>query len=371
MGIEKVRVRLKKTADSSYDAHVGKGSLDLVAGFVSKLSPSKCCVITDDNVFRLHGERVLSDLRNAGLDAVLLSFPAGEKSKNVSTYARLCSQALDAGVDRKSAVIALGGGVVGDLAGFVASTYMRGIPFVQVPTTLLAMVDSSIGGKVGVDLPAEKNSIGCFWQPKATFADTSLLHTLPKHEMQNGFAEAVKTACIADPKLFDFLEKNFEKILAADEETAAKAVKRCCEIKAAVVERDEREAEYRKILNFGHTLGHSVETLGGYKLSHGHCVSIGMCAATRISSLMRLLPQKEVERVDLLLQKAGLPTTLPKGLSPDAVYEHARFDKKNTGGRVQFVLLEKIGKAAQKKGKIGIEVDRRFALQALAEISRK
>ncbi len=366
--LENIRVRLKKTIDNSYDVEIAQGNFDAIAKQLAQYDATKYAVITDDNVFRLYGERMLANLRHAGLDAVLLSFPAGESSKTPNTYLRLCQQALQAGVDRKSLFIALGGGVVGDVAGFVAATYMRGVPFVQVPTTLLAMVDSSVGGKVAIDLGLEKNSLGAFWQPQKVFADVQTLKTLPREEMQNGFAEAVKTACIADSALFSFIEKNAEKIMNAEEKPVIEVVKRCCEIKAGVVEKDEREEEYRKVLNYGHTIGHAVESLSGYKIPHGRCVAIGMGAAARMSSQLRILSQQDVLRQDSLLEKAGLQLTLPKNVSPDAVYEQARHDKKNQGGRVQFVLLEKLGKVLQKKGKVCVDVDRRFALAALNDL---
>ena len=245
---------------------------------------------------------------------------------------------------RDSCIIALGGGVVGDLAGFAAATYMRGIPYIQVPTTLLAMVDSSIGGKVGVDTLHAKNAIGAFYQPKKVIIDLNFIKTLPKNEIANGLAEIIKQALIKDKNFFHFLEKNIDKILSYDLYILKQTIKRSCEIKASIVMQDEREKGIRKILNYGHTIGHAIESALNYKISHGQAIAIGMSYAAKLSAKLGFLHEGSVIRQNNLLEYIGLPHKLSHHkLKPRKILEHIQYDKKIINGKINFVLLNSIG----------------------------
>jgi len=342
----KVKINLKRAVDDSYDILIDKNLLNKIPGDLKK-NPlgNRYLVITDSNIEKLFGKRLLQNLRKKGLKADLISFKAGEQSKNLKVFGQLLEKAHALGLDRKSAVIALGGGVVGDIAGFVAASYMRGISYVQVPTSLLADVDSSIGGKVAVDLASGKNMVGAFCQPKKVYIDTGVLKNLPRKELLNGLAEVIKHAALADKKLLVFLEGNINKILAKDEKTLVSVIKRNCEIKGKIVERDEREAGLRKIVNFGHTIGHAIETLTHYKkFTHGEAVAIGMCVAAKISAEMNRISRKDAFRIVKLIENIGLPTKVPD-INTDRIINELKKDKKAVGGRVEFVLLRKLGKA--------------------------
>ena len=276
----------------------------------------------------------------------MISVPAGEKSKRIAVVEKCYDQLAAHRLERKSFIVALGGGVVGDLAGFVAATYLRGIPFVQVPTTLLAQVDSSVGGKTGVNLKAGKNLVGVFYQPQLVLCDLDTLKTLPKREYVSGLAEVIKYGIIYDAKLFAQLERNLPKLLQRDAATLAAVVARCCEIKAEVVGQDETESGLRAILNFGHTIGHAIENSSGYgKFLHGEAISIGQVAAAKLSQKILGLPANDVERITNLFQRAGLPVKIK--LNPvqrKKLFAAMKLDKKVSGGEIKFVLAEKIGK---------------------------
>mgnify|MGYP001393643899 CR=1 FL=1 len=313
--MHKIKVNLK---ERSYDIIVGKGTLKDCPSLKAAVSGRRCLVITDSNVGSLYGQPVLASLRKAGAEASMVSFKAGESSKNIDTYGKLLRQACRAGLDRSSVIVALGGGVVGDVAGFVAASYMRGISFVQIPTTLLAMVDSSVGGKTGFDLPEGKNLVGAFWQPSLVVIDTDTLGTLPKREVRCGLAEVVKYGVIMDEKFFSFLEKNMKSISSMDHKTFEKIISRCCELKAKVVCADERETSgLRAILNYGHTFGHAVETVTGYgKYAHGEAVAIGMCMAATLSIACNKFPPESEARQKSLLEAVGLPTAAAGKINP-------------------------------------------------------
>ena len=344
--MEKINVRLKRTVDDSYEILVGSNILsDILKDLQKKGIGNKYALITDDNVKTLFGSRLQEIFRRENMQLPVVSFPAGEKSKSLRTFAELQGKIHSLGLDRKSAIIALGGGVVGDIAGFVAATYFRGIPFVQIPTTLLAMIDSSIGGKVGVDLEQGKNACGAFFQPKAVYVDIDFLEGLPRKELQSGLAEIIKHALIFDSRLFEFLEKNLRKLISKDKASWMHVIQKNCRIKAAVVEKDEKESGARKMLNYGHTVGHAVETVTQYKkFSHGEAVSMGMSFASRLSVKLGLLSERESLRSTALLQAAGLPVRLP-ALPIGKMLEVMRKDKKSIGGKLSFVVLERIGKA--------------------------
>ncbi len=301
-------------------------------------------VISDDHVAVLYGEILLQSLSEAGLDAELITFPRGESNKNLQTIASLASELARRGFDRSDALLALGGGVTGDMTGFLAAVYMRGIAFVQVPTTLLAQVDSSVGGKTGVDIPEGKNLVGAFYQPQAVYIDPDVLKTLPHDELLGGLAEVIKYGVIQDEEFFDFLSTNREDILALKENAIIPLIARCCEIKAQVVEQDEREGGLRRILNFGHTIGHAIEAASDFTLIHGLSISIGMRAAADLAVLGGHLVQQDAERLRRLLESFGLPVVIPSALDRTAIKKFLQADKKTIGGRVFFVFPEAIGR---------------------------
>ena len=318
-----------------------------------------CAVITDENVGPLHGAAVQNSLEAAGIRAVLLTVPAGEPSKCLATAEGLCDRMIAAGLDRGSFVVALGGGVVGDLAGFVAAIYQRGIPLVQIPTTIVAQVDSSIGGKTGVNARAGKNLIGAFHQPCLVLADTNTLATLPDREYREGFAEVIKHAAIRDAALLDALDP------AAPRDTLAPLIARNIAIKAAIVAADEHEQTgQRALLNFGHTIAHAIENVAGYgRFLHGEAVSLGLAAALEISQSKAGLSAPEAARVRAKLAAFGLPLTLAADLSADDLLAAARRDKKFTGGRVRYVVTPRLGEAFVAEDVT--EDDLRAALQTL------
>lgn len=300
-----------------------------------------CAVITDENVARLHAAAVSESLRAGGHGPHLFEVPAGESSKSLSAAEGLADRMIAAGLDRGSFVVALGGGVVGDLAGFVAAIYQRGIPFVQIPTTIVAQVDSSIGGKTGVNTRAGKNLIGAFHQPRLVLADTLTLETLPDREYREGFAEVIKHAVIRDAAMLDELDP------AGPRASLAPLIARNITIKAAIVAEDEHERTgLRALLNFGHTIGHAIENVAGYgRLLHGEAISLGMCAALEISQRKAGLSPEDAQRVRDKLVAFALPLAIPSDLTTDALLEAARRDKKFASGQIRFVLCPRLGEA--------------------------
>ena len=329
----------------SYPILIQQGLLDEIGSRLHK-SPfaKRYGIIADDHVADLFGNRLLASLHNSGIEAELITFPQGEVSKNLGTIAELSSSLARKGFDRKDGLLALGGGVTGDIVGFLAACYMRSIPFAQVPTTLLAQVDSSVGGKTGVDIPEGKNLVGAFYQPKAVFIDSQVLGQLPKTEFLNGLAEVIKYGVIYDRDFFRFLEMSRKDILALDLLVLEDVIARCCKIKAAVVEADEEEADLRRILNFGHTIGHAVEAVSEYKLAHGSAVAMGMVAAAELAVLKGILDRREKERLQSLIHEFGLPVTIPREYDRTSIQEYLQADKKTVGGRVFFVLPTAIGR---------------------------
>jgi 3-dehydroquinate synthase len=307
---------------------------------------NRCAIITDKNAGKYFAKTVFDSLVRAGFSPLLLTVAAGESAKSLRTVASCYDQLAAHRLERTSFIVALGGGVVGDLAGFVAATYLRGIPFVQVPTTLLAQVDSSVGGKTGVNLPCGKNLVGAFYQPRLVVCDTDTLKTLPQREFRAGLAEVIKYGIIYDARLFAALERHLERILQLDEKLLTPIIARCCEIKAEVVSQDETESGLRAILNFGHTLGHAIENSFGYgKYLHGEAISIGQIMAARLSESLMGMPPDDVWRIESLFGRVGLPTRIQLNQSRRRkLFDAMRLDKKTTGGEVRFVLARKIGK---------------------------
>lgn len=325
--------------DRTYPILIEEGVLQNVgADLADRRIANYYCVVADDRVAELYGDQLMHSLAGAGIHAELIQFLRGEASKTLQTVADLASRLAKKGFGRKDGLIALGGGVTGDITGFLAASYMRGIPFVQIPTSLLAQVDSSVGGKTGVDIPEGKNLIGAFYQPKAVYIDIHVLSTLPQEELRSGIAEVIKYGIIRDLEFLNFLEDNHQKILDLDPEVIKKTIHTCCAIKSEIVAADEREADLRRILNFGHTIGHAVEAASDFSILHGNAVAIGMVAAARISVAKGLLTNDEVERIRLIIKNFGLPTEVPESLSRESIKGYLLTDKKTVSGRVFYVL---------------------------------
>lgn len=319
-----------------YDVHVGPGLLDQAGSLAaSAVKPRRCALITDSNVAPLYAGQVEKSLSDAGFEVTTLVSPAGEKSKSMAETSSLCDRMIAAGLDRSSCLMALGGGVVGDLAGFVAAIYYRGIPFIQIPTTVVAQVDSSVGGKTGVNAPGGKNLIGAFHQPRSVIADTDTLASLPAREFNEGFAEIIKHAAIRD----------FEMLDALDDLPAL--VARNVAIKAAIVADDEFETKgVRALLNFGHTIGHGIENAAGYgRFLHGEAIALGLVAACRLSVEKAGLPETDCERIFSALARYQLPMNLPPEIKTEDILSAMRKDKKFHAGSVRFVLLKQPGDA--------------------------
>jgi 3-dehydroquinate synthase len=341
-----VRTVPVKLADRSYDIRIGLGLLDRLAKDCLKLGLGKrVAIITDQNVGALYANRVQKEFHRHGFEPCVVTVQAGERAKRLETVRDCYNQLARHRLERKSFVLALGGGVVGDLAGFVAATYLRGVPFVQAPTTLLAQVDSSVGGKVGVNLPAGKNLVGAFYQPKLVACDLGTLKSLPAREFRAGLAEIIKYGIIYDRQFFLRLERDADKLLGQNLSTLAAVVARCCEIKAEVVGQDETETGLRAILNFGHTIGHALEAISHYgKFLHGEAISIGQVAAARLSTTLHGLTTADANRIEELFRRVGLPTTV--SLTRDQrseLLDAMRLDKKVSAGEVKFVLARSIG----------------------------
>jgi 3-dehydroquinate synthase len=344
LSVRTVSVQLE---NRSYAIKIAPGLLQKLGGECARLKlGDRCAIITDTNVGKFFAKPVYESLLKAGFEPVLITVPAGETAKSLKSAQSCYDQLALHKLERKSFIVALGGGVVGDLAGFVAATYLRGIQFVQVPTTLLAQVDSSVGGKTGVNLKAGKNLVGAFYQPRLVLCDLETLKTLPEREFISGLAEVIKYGIIYDAKLFAQLERELPKILKRDEKILAPVIARCCEIKAEVVSQDETENGLRAILNFGHTIGHAIENSFGYgKFLHGEAISIGQVAAAKLSAKILGLPQCDVERIENLFARAGLPVQIKlNSAQRKKLFDAMMLDKKASRGEIKFVLAEKIGR---------------------------
>lgn len=339
---DKVRVEL---GQRSYDIVIGRGNLTGLGDGLMGFGFSKIAVVSNPTVFNIYGRYVIDPLENSGFECLKILIPDGEEYKDYLWSYYIITELLKSRLDRKSCLIALGGGVVGDITGFVASIYMRGISFVQVPTTLLAQVDSSVGGKTGVNHSLGKNMIGTFFQPRIVWIDTDTLKTLPEREFLGGVSEVIKYGVIWDEDLFKFLRDNRESIITLDHSALTYIIRRSCEIKAEVVSRDEREAGLRAILNFGHTIGHAIETLTGYrKYIHGEAVSMGMRAEARLSMTLGIAKKGVDEEIRSVLSSYKLPVNLPDDISDSEIIHSMRIDKKAISGKLRFILPERIGK---------------------------
>lgn len=330
-------------------------------------SASSIAIISDDIVSKLYAKRIQNRLSRITKTS-LITFPHGEKSKTLTTSSEIVSKMSDIGLDRNSIVVALGGGVVGDMVGFIASVFKRGIGYVQAPTTLLAQVDSSIGGKTGVDTEWGKNQLGLFSQPKAIFIDPTVLDTLPKAEAINGLGEMIKSGIIADKRIFDAIERS----PSLSVQNLKRLIPRTCRVKAKVVEQDEREINLRSILNYGHTVGHAIEAASNFKLSHGKCVILGMVAEGWIATKLGIFEQYDLERQNALLRRV-IKNNIPTGkLETKKILGFALHDKKSSGASIRMALPEKIGKMhSTKEGSYLIPVSKELFIGSLQELTRE
>ncbi len=341
-----VKVRTKPP----YEIIIKQGLLsEIPEDLKTNLSFGKVAIITDSNVEKIYGNTLFNLFQKSGISAELFSFPAGEQSKNMDTVVQLARHLIRSNFDRKDLIFSLGGGVVGDVAGFLASIYLRGVPFVQVPTTLLAQVDSSIGGKTGVDLPEGKNLLGTFYQPARVYIDPGVLKTLPEINLRDGLAEVIKYACTLNPRLFSFLEKNYKAVLSLEDKALIRIIYDSCKAKAEVVSKDEKESGLRRVLNFGHTLGHALEAYADYTLQHGFCVAVGMNFACRLSERLGLAEKGLSERVEKLLKLYQLPTRISdlgfkmEKADLQRILSYFSRDKKVWKGKLTMVLLKNLG----------------------------
>ena len=359
--MQTLRVELGERA---YPIIIGERLLSDAGLLKPHLDQPRVAIVTNTTVAALYLPQLSQTLRASGVEAISIVLEDGERYKDWTTLNRIYDALLEHRCERKTTLIALGGGVIGDLAGFAAATYMRGVPFIQIPTTLLAQVDSSVGGKTGINHALGKNMIGAFYQPRLVLADSAVLASLPQRELSAGLAEVIKHGLIRDDGLVLWLEENVEKLLACDSAALAYAIRRCCEIKAAVVAEDEREVGVRALLNFGHTFGHAIESGLGYgKWLHGEAVAAGMVMAADLSRRMGLIEQADAERVVKLLKRARLPIAQP-GIEPARLLDLMAVDKKTEAGRLRFVLLDRIGAAS-----VRADVPAKLLLQVL-EASR-
>ena len=340
--MKKVKVNLDS---NGYEIHIGPGMLKETGrllkanGFADKL-----VMVTNPVVKSLYGDTLQQHLTGDGFKVTVMEVPDGEEQKSLETAGRLYNELTEHYAERMTPILALGGGVIGDLAGFVAATYQRGVPLVQIPTTLLAQVDSSIGGKVAVNHGQLKNEVGAFYQPKLVIADIDTLKTLPASELANGLAEVIKSAAIRDKEFFAYMEENLDRIKSLDTALLEEIVFRTAGIKAEVVEEDERDLGLRGILNYGHTIGHAIESVSDFKIEHGEAIAVGMLAAGRISNQMGLLSENDLARLKSAIEKAGLPIEIP-GLDTKKLIQSMKHDKKVQRGKIRFVLLKSIGAA--------------------------
>lgn len=353
--MEQLKIRIKRN-DKSYQVFIGTPISSLIRGFLEKrYNGKKIVVVTDSNVKEICKNSVLEPLKE--LNPALISIPAGESSKSRETKEKIEDMLLEKKYGRDTVMLAVGGGVIGDLAGFTAATYERGIPLIHVPTTLLAMVDSSIGGKTAVNTKHGKNLIGSIYHPDAVFADLSFLEALPAEEFANGLAEITKIASTSDKELFSFLEKNKGKIIRKDKKVLLHIIRRSIELKKEVVEKDEKEQGLRQILNFGHTFGHAFELHKNYEARHGHCVSMGINVESKISELAGKLKDKDRKRILSLLESFGLPTKIEDNIDTEKIIDIMKIDKKSISQKPRFVVLESIGRIKSKNNIFSFDMD--------------
>ncbi len=365
-------VELKKVVDDSYEIEIGfdledKLVKDLKSGLVGNIK--KFALVTDSNVKELYGEKIYEKIKEAGYNADLFVFEAGEKSKTRKTKEEIEDAMLEKGYRRDCCIIAIGGGVVTDLSGFVAGTFGRGVPFINYATTLLSAADASVGGKTAVDTPLATNLIGLFNQPKKVYLDIKAWSTLPKREICSGLAETIKHACISDKDFFEYIEKNIEEILALKTEVCEHIAEENCKIKYKVVMKDERESGLREILNLGHTVGRAIETVSEYKLLHGEALSIGLVAEVKLAYKLGYVTAEERDRVINLLEKANLPIAIPEYIDREKLVKKLYTDKKVRNGKLRFVLQKGIGNVVEfENGQFATPISEEVAREIIYDI---
>jgi 3-dehydroquinate synthase len=347
----------------AYDIELGNNYFDKIARSIKENFPKKNGILlADSNIKKLYGAKLLSSLEKYNIKSKIISFSAGEKSKSSKIKEEIESDIIKKGFDRSSILLALGGGVTGDLGGYIAATFMRGIPFIQIPTSLLAMVDSSIGGKVAINHPLGKNLIGAFYQPKAVFIDVSTLKTLPLKEYINGLSEIIKTALIKDKSFFSYIVKHKSSIKKSADKEVIKIISKSCKIKANIVMHDEKERGIRKLLNYGHTIGHAIEILSGFTIPHGYSIAIGMNIENIIAYKMGLLKFDEYKSILDTISFFDLPVKIPKKIDSGNIMKKVKVDKKSINGIPYFTLLNGIG-----NGSINNVVEEKLILETLEE----
>jgi len=352
------------SSSHQYDIEIGSGLLFSQSHYLGLLA-SRFAIVSDDKIATLYGRQLQQYLANSGLEAFLFSFPNGEQYKTRQTKEDLENQMFEKGLGRDTCLIALGGGVATDIAGYIAATYCRGIPLVMIPTSLLGMVDASIGGKTGINVPYGKNMLGCTYQPKKIIIDIATLKNLPKKELSNGVVEMIKHGLIADSNLFDDLEKHAHQLLALESAILEKVIFESCRIKKEIVEQDEKENGKRRLLNFGHTIGHALELLSHYSLPHGEAVAIGLLVESHLSVKQKLLDQKSLDRIKKVLLQYGLPLKLPSRYPVQTILDAMALDKKSLKGKPRFVMIDAIGSALTYDSNYCTHVDESLIKNAL------
>ncbi|MFZ4115227.1 MAG: 3-dehydroquinate synthase [Chthoniobacterales bacterium] len=365
--MKKLSLRFPSTHAQKYQILIGATMVEELRTFISKAQ--QLVIITDHHIQKIYGDALREVLVQHGFNVLLLAFPAGEKSKNAKTKEHLELAMLEHGCGRDTVIVALGGGVVGDVAGFVAATYLRGIPYIQVPTTLLSMVDSSVGGKTGINTPYGKNLIGAFWQPHAVIADLNCLKTLPQRQCINGLVEVIKIFLTSDPERFYFLEEHLKELLEADISLLQEVITAAVEHKIRIVQQDEKETGERMILNFGHTMGHAIERVSGYKIMHGYAVALGILVELKISELLGICSTKEFEGIAKFFQRLKITSELIARMNPSDLLEATRQDKKRTAGQVRYILLRQIGAIERREGSVVHPVEDAIVLEALRKLT--
>lgn len=368
-----IKIKLNNTRHDSYPIFIESDSFKHIVKFLEKEFPkSACVIITDKTVEKLYGKKLCTQIENGGRKVFLFSISPGEKSKNQKHKTIIEEKMLQFRVDRRSVIIALGGGVVGDLAGFIAATYMRGISYIQVPTTLLAMVDSSIGGKTGIDTPQGKNLVGSFWQPKAVFVDLKYLESLSQKQFINGLIEAVKMYITSDANSFLYVERNIDKLLSRDHKVLKNVIKNAIQIKARIVEKDETENGERMILNFGHTIGHALEKLSQYKTLHGYAVALGIIVEASLAVNIGKLGELDYLRIKkLLVSKIGINLKHLRIYNPEKILDNAKNDKKIKNGKSHYIVLKEIGKVDMQKNMFAYPIPDTTVARILKKITLK
>jgi 3-dehydroquinate synthase len=340
----KIKVKIYSDKYTAYNIIIGNDIFNNLSGIITdNFRANKYFVIIDTNVFRSYSKIIRKQLSNKNFISELIILPSGEKEKNIKNVLDISNSLLSKGADRKSAIIAIGGGVVGDIAGFISSIYMRGIPIIHIPTSLIAQVDSSIGGKTAIDIPKGKNILGSFNQPNLVLTDINFLKSLDESEYRNGLSEVVKYGIISGTGLFNKLERNINSIKKRDTKFLANIISTCVKIKKGIVEKDEKENNLRRILNFGHTIGHAIESASVYKVPHGRAVASGMIIASRISAELFGLKQNDLNRIEELINKLGLDYGIPEFVRTNDILNAIKNDKKKSGKIITFIMLRKIG----------------------------